>query len=161
MGQRTTKAERRAARRQFGPECRRWGTARCARLMRRCTEPLLLRLSLALEMPPEMLTAGYGPTWHGQYWPPTGAILDAPYHPRLPATAAQIMGPVMAELDASMLHPHMERIGAAEEYTVGFELTGATLGFIGIPGPPLHYRRPTRTLTIDWEPDLSESEARA
>lgn len=158
MTMRTTKAERRDARRALPAGCQRWGTARTARLLRGAGPHMrwALRIALALDAPPEVLISGNGPTVRGQYWAATGEVFDAPYNERMKARVAQAMGEVCADLDRTYLRPELERLGLdPDQYTVGFDLTGTELRTVALPGAPLAYEPPPSNtfgfeLPADW-----------
>jgi len=155
---RTTKVERRDARRTLAAGCRRWGTARTARLLRDGGphRRSALRIALAVDVAPEILLAGNGPTVRGQYWTATGEVFDAPYNERLQARVARAMGEVCADLDRRYLRPELERLGLdPDQYTVGFDLTGTELRTVALPGAPLAYEPPPSNtfgfeLPADW-----------
>jgi hypothetical protein len=154
MSMRTTKTERRAARRQCSVECQWFGTARVARILRRGpTGRWALLLARALAVPPEAIIAGNAGSYWGQYWPPTGDVVDAPYRPRLPAPLTQAMAEICDDLARTMLHPGLRRIGVEnpEQYTIGFELAGADLKACAMPGAPLAYEPPQPSTPWEFE----------
>lgn len=150
MTQRTTKHERRGARRRFLIGCRAWGTARCARLMR--DDPDLVRLPLALHLaiPPEIIApqpvGGHwmdGAPFRGQYYPATGEVAGAPYNEPLPDPVAQGIVRILDDLTRDWLRPKLEQMGIdPDDYTVGFTATGTSLDVVTMPGPPLPYEPP-------------------
>lgn len=169
MGQRTTKAERRAARSRFARGCRAWGIARTARLMRE--DPDLQRLPLALMMavPPELVAAvSVGNHWmdhapfRGQYWPATGEVFDAPYNERLPHPIANVMPGILDRLYRELLRPKLEQVGVdPDSYTVAFTASGTSIDAYTMPGPPLPYEPPAALYATDWtwEPPTPLEEA--
>jgi hypothetical protein len=147
---RTTKTERRAARRLLGWACQWWGTGRVVRLIRSGIEPYQLRLAKALNVPPELLP-GAGNHWSGQYWPTTGEITDAPHHPRLPDWFADSVARLVDDLNRDWLQPKLRQIGVdTEGYTVAFEVVDDQMQAYTMPGAPLPYEPPGPLLATGW-----------
>lgn len=158
MRQRTTKAERRAARARFPTGCRAWGTARCARLMRSDPDLVRLPLALALAIPPEIIApAPIGGHWidhapfRGQYWPATGEVFDAPYNEPLPDPIAAAIPGILDDLYRDWMRPKLERMGLdGNDYTVAFTASGTSIDAVTMPGHPLPYEPPATVIATDW-----------
>lgn len=160
MRKRTSKPERRRARRELGRYCRLWGTGRVARLIRSGAQPHQLQMAEMMAVPPELLV-GAGPDanhWSGQYWPLTGEVFDAPYHPRQPGWLAVALGRLMDDLNRDLLRPKLEQMGANPTgYTVAYTIIDDQLDFYSVPGEPLPYVPPEPTITDwTWEPPSLE-----